>query len=186
MTLPRPLTVSLDPGHGGVDGGAPAATGHPEAAFVWPVAIATAAVLTQAGATVHVTRDQFEGLSMPERLARIAQHRADVVVSLHANSAETCPSWDRAQVYHFTTSPRGHHLATTLLASLAEHTLPAESTPRPETFDVLRFTRPPAALVELGFLCSKEGAERLEDPDVQRRAGLAVAEGVVRWWRAQK
>ena len=69
-----------------------------------------------------------------------------------------------------------------LLASLAEHDLPVESTPRPETFDVLRFTRPPAALVELGFLCSTEGAERLEDPDVQRRAGLAVAEGVVRWW----
>lgn len=83
----RPFTVVLDPGHGGIDGGArgPAGTEekHVTLAFAETIAEKLAAY---PDTRVVLTRedDQFVSLAGRVRIAR--QHQADLMLSIHADS----------------------------------------------------------------------------------------------------
>lgn len=79
-------TIVIDPGHGGKDPGA-VNNGIKEKNFNLDVAKRLAGVLRSAGYTVHLTRtaDRFVGLYERTDIAR--KHKADLFISLHANSS---------------------------------------------------------------------------------------------------
>ena len=82
-----PLTVALDPGHGGVDPGA-MHDGLTEAALMLTFARELEQALSRAGHRVVLTRgaDAFVGLRSRSSLARAAG--ADLMISLHADAVE--------------------------------------------------------------------------------------------------
>ena len=82
----RPFTVVLDPGHGGIDGGALGAGGTREK----DVTLAFARVLRERlseydGAQVFMTRDTDIFISLGDRMGFARQHAADLFISIHAD-----------------------------------------------------------------------------------------------------
>ena len=83
----RPLSVMLDPGHGGLEPGG-SAGGLREAALMLDVARELAEVLRAAGMEVTLTRDGDAFVPMAARAAAARAAGADVFLSLHADAAE--------------------------------------------------------------------------------------------------
>ncbi|WP_421848769.1 N-acetylmuramoyl-L-alanine amidase [Oricola sp.] len=82
----RPFTVVLDPGHGGIDGGARGAGGTREKDVTLAFARALRERLSEyAGAQVFMTRDTDVFVSLGDRTGFARQHGADLFISIHAD-----------------------------------------------------------------------------------------------------
>lgn len=82
----RPLRVILDPGHGGIDPGSIAANGIKEKELTLDIARRVRLFLSELeGVEVHLTRDADVGMSLDERVTRIRDSEADLMVSIHFN-----------------------------------------------------------------------------------------------------
>lgn len=85
----RPLIVAIDPGHGGQDPGAIGPTGKYEKNVTLAIGRELARQINATpGLKAYMTRDTdvFIPLNLRARLAR--QHKADIFISIHADSAE--------------------------------------------------------------------------------------------------
>jgi len=83
----KPIIV-VDPGHGGVDPGAIGPSGLLEKDVVLDVAKRCAAELTSKGLfTVQLTRTKDVFLPLPRRISVARAHKADLFISIHADSA---------------------------------------------------------------------------------------------------
>jgi N-acetylmuramoyl-L-alanine amidase len=84
----RPLTVVLDPGHGGHDTGALGPNGLMEKEVVLDLGLRVARLLRQRlGVRVLMTRTADVFVPLPDRVAFANQAKADFLVSLHVNGA---------------------------------------------------------------------------------------------------
>jgi N-acetylmuramoyl-L-alanine amidase len=84
----RPVrTVVIDPGHGGRDPGAIGVGGIREKVITLKIAKALGNELGKRGFDVRYTRDDDRTMSLEERTAIAEAARADLFVSIHANSA---------------------------------------------------------------------------------------------------
>ena len=94
----RPLVV-IDPGHGGVDGGAKATNGLEEKNIVLAFALKLQSLLVETGRfDVALTRDTDTFLTLSERVALARQNHADLFISLHADSFDQ-PDVRGASIY---------------------------------------------------------------------------------------
>lgn len=193
------LTVALDPGHGGYDGGARARdSGVWEKELNLQIAKAVNAALAERGAAVTLTRTGDESLSaegsgktrkrsdLQKRLDIAENAGADVFLSIHLNEyrdrAESGP-----QVYYQRGADAGRLLAGCLQEALIEVLQPAKKrAANAGDYYVLRSTRLPAALVECGFLSNAAEEKSLLNPAYHRRIAQAVADGLEKWLQLQK
>lgn len=84
---PRPRLISLDPGHGGIDPGALGYNGTPEKGVVFTIAREVKAQLEAGGRyRVMLTRSGDQFIPLRERVARAQAAKADLFLSLHADS----------------------------------------------------------------------------------------------------
>lgn len=206
--LLKPSRVAIDAGHGGRDPGASVA-GVTEAELVLAYARALRDELKQRGHATMMTRPGAgdlapestwprpgKGVDLMERSARANTFDADAFISLHANAASS--RYVRgAWVIYAAPSKRGAALATAVFGRLRKVPGAEDADPLPEvypdgsgwtggrTLSVLRKTRMPAILVELGFLTHKGDRDRLRKPDTVRDASLAIADGLEDWLRAE-
>ncbi len=98
--------VVIDPGHGGHDQGTTGPTGLLEKDLVLDVALKLGAMIEEKlGSEVVYTRTTDVFIPLEERTAMANQHRADLFISIHANSSPY-KSISGAEVYYlnFTTS----------------------------------------------------------------------------------
>jgi N-acetylmuramoyl-L-alanine amidase len=175
-----PPLICVDAGHGGKDPGA-VAGGHREADIALTHALAQGAALERLGCAVLYTRTTDRYLELSARARAANERRADLFVSVHLN-ASTSPDPHGYQIFHAAGSTPGRMLASTIYAAAAgvmgrsrwAGVFPDES---PQCggrrLYVLRATRMPAVLVELGFLTHPVEREALLDP--ARTADLARA-----------
>lgn len=111
----RPLVV-IDPGHGGVDGGARASNGLEEKNIVLAFALKLQNLLVETGRfDVALTRDTDTFLTLSERVALARQNQADLFISLHADS------FDQADVRGASIYTRGDLATSDLDRVLAEN-----------------------------------------------------------------
>jgi len=193
------LTVALDPGHGGYDGGARARdSGLWEKELTLQIALQAEKVLTANGASVVMTRREDVCLAdgdtasktrkradLQKRLDIAKEAGADVFLSIHLNEyrdrAESGP-----QVFYQRGGDAGRLLAGTLQEALIAHLKPSkERKAMAGDYYVLRGELP-SALVECGFLSNAEEEKLLLDPSYQRRIGQALAEGLANWLQLWK
>jgi N-acetylmuramoyl-L-alanine amidase len=80
------LTVMIDPGHGGVDSGTVGVDGDSEKTVVLELARKLKVTLKKKGYRVLMTRDSDVYPSLKERVAKARNAKADVFLSLHADS----------------------------------------------------------------------------------------------------
>ena len=94
----RPLVV-IDPGHGGVDGGAEAPSGLTEKEIVLAFSLKLQELLVKAGRfDVALTREDDSFLRLEDRVALARENKADLFISIHADSFQQ-PEIRGASVY---------------------------------------------------------------------------------------
>ncbi|MBX3579817.1 MAG: N-acetylmuramoyl-L-alanine amidase [Rhizobiaceae bacterium] len=83
----RKFTIVIDPGHGGIDGGAESAGGTVEKSITLAFAFELRKKLLDLGEyAVVMTREKDEFLSLDERVVIARQHEADLFISIHADT----------------------------------------------------------------------------------------------------
>ncbi|AZO08252.1 MULTISPECIES: N-acetylmuramoyl-L-alanine amidase [unclassified Mesorhizobium] len=81
------FTIVIDPGHGGVDGGAESAGGTVEKNVTLAFATELRDKLAAVGSyDVFMTRDKDEYLTLDDRVRIARQHEADLLISIHADT----------------------------------------------------------------------------------------------------
>ncbi|MEL4069240.1 N-acetylmuramoyl-L-alanine amidase [Ochrobactrum sp. GPK 3] len=84
---PRPFTVMIDPGHGGIDSGAESLSGIKEKDLTLAFGIELRDRLAQEkNIQVLMTRDDDTYLRLSERVRIARQHEADLFISIHADT----------------------------------------------------------------------------------------------------
>lgn len=186
------MTVVLDAGHGGIDGGVTGVTtGEKESDINLAVAYAVKEKLTDMGFSVVMTRKTEGGLyGLPtkgfkrrdmERRKEIIQAADPVfVVSLHQNFYPS-KSTRGAQVFYGAQSADGQRLAKCLQTSLnalyAEEGVKGRNAAAADYF-MLRCTSAPSVLIECGFLSSAADERLLTSPLFRARLASGIVTGI--------
>ena len=194
------LTILVDPGHGGYDGGARCRdSGVWEKELNLAVALKVEDALLRRGAAVVMTRREDTDLCEAERPAALTKKRqdmqnrvaiatnnqADMVLSIHMNEyrarGESGP-----QVFYRAGCNGGRLLAGCIQSSLISYLQPSkERTAMAGDYFILQLDVP-SVLVECGFISNAAEEKLLLDADYQARLAEAVAEGVEEYLQLQQ
>ena len=193
----------LDPGHGGVDGGAESSAGVCEKNINLNIALKIRQMAEVDGWTVVMTREEDVGLySKKDRqsirslktedlLARkkiIEEVRPLVAVSIHLNSFKQDPGVRGAQTFYPGSGDENIQEQSKLLAEAIQAILIeglSDGTNRKALAkrDVLLFKNPvvPIVIVECGFLSNREEAALLNQDDYQRKIAECIYRGIMEY-----
>ncbi len=193
----------LDPGHGGIDGGAEGAGGICEKHINLSISLKIRQLAEADGWTVVMTREEDEGLypkgekqsirslKTEDLLARkkiIEEQMPRVAVSIHLNSFKQDPGVRGAQTFYPGTGDQGIQDESKLLALAIQSNLVeglSDGTDRTALSkkDVLLFKNPPApmVIVECGFLSNSEEAALLNREAYQRKLAECIYRGIMEY-----
>lgn len=182
------VTVCIDPGHGGYDGGAVGReSGEMEKNINLKFAEALESALKNEGAEVVLTRTRDIALAEPgsERKRRDLKARveaaqgADIFLSLHMNEYPD-RTQSGPQVFYTAGDAQSRLLAGAIQQSMNASLAPAR--PRSANtgdYYVLREQTLPAVLIECGFLSNAEEEKRLLSPEYQQLCAQSILAGVI-------
>jgi N-acetylmuramoyl-L-alanine amidase len=197
--------IVIDPGHGGTNTGTTnIIDGVNEKEFTLDWADRLKARLAASGWEVFLTRTNDADISLANRVAFADEHKADLFISLHFNSA--APNQRQAGLETFCLTPPG--MPSTLTrgyeddasqvfpnngydaenlqlafrlhqAVLKESGLADRGVRRARFLGVLRGQSRPAVLIEGGYLSNPQEARRIADPDYREKLAEAVAQALL-------
>lgn len=175
------ITVVIDPGHGGIDKGACHFPSNLiEKEINLDVALRLEQALLERDATVHLTRrdDTFVGLDERARFAN--EQDADLFLSIHVNRfpSENCFG---AQTFYLPESDSSRALALLIQEELLRIYPPNYRQALPANFRVLRGTRMPSALVEIGFVTSPVDRTLLQQSEYRKDVVEALVAACIRF-----
>ena len=185
-------TVVVDPGHGGPDTGAIGATGTYEKNNTLAVGLNLAGLLRSAGAQVILTRSTditpatgtYSELSDLQARTKIANdQKADIYISLH-NDSFSNPAAGGTTTYYSSSSPvatQSKALAASLQSELVKTISLTDRGVKDAPFYVIKNTKMPAALVEIGFISNPTEEQLLGSPDFQIKAALGIYRGILKF-----
>ena len=191
-----PVTVVIDPGHGGEDGGAVSPGGVQESHINLALSKRLRDLLCFAGIPTVMTREEDvticdEGLGtirarktsdIRNRVAIVNGTENAVLLSIHQNSLPSSTVTHGAQVF-WNQQEGAKELAEAIQTSLngainvgnEKHTKQI-----PPTVYLMKHVTVPAVLVECGFLTNQEETRRLQDETHQRTLAISIAAGYLR------
>lgn len=169
------VKICLDSGHGGSDAGAVNGKQY-EKDYTLAIAKKVADKLKALGHTVVMTRENDKTLTLQQR-CDIA-NKCDVFVSVHLNAAENKTA---NGIETFMCKASDKKLATHIQSSLAT-LFPDEKNRGVKTgqYYVLKNTKIPAALVEVGFISHDATAQKFNSFYYQNRIAEAITNGILR------
>jgi N-acetylmuramoyl-L-alanine amidase len=182
----RGKVIVVDPGHGGHNPGA-VANGVQEADVNLAVSLLLRDKLQKEGATVIMTRQADQpvasknstlGQELQARVDIAEKNRADLFVSVHANSN---PQKNIAGAMTFYPQNRSSQLALDVQNALVDQTGAVDKGTSPATFYVLRKTSMPSILVETGFLTNAKEASNLSNSAYQNKIAQGIFNGIARY-----
>lgn len=169
--------VIIDAGHGGRDPGTTSATGMNEKDVNLRVAAKVARLLEQRGIGVVMTRWQDEYIEKDERAAIGNRRKAELFVSIHADSAPSS-SAQGFTIYVAAGASAESYRAAHAINQAIEKTGQNNRGIREEDYRVLMQSKGPAVLIELGYLSNAQEAARLSDDRFRDRLAQAIADGI--------
>ncbi len=176
--------IFIDAGHGGPDPGA-VGNGVTEEYVNLNVARYLADELRSLGyevmeyrttPTENVLADKNADLRNRAQMAN--DWGADYFVSIHTNSSVN-PTAQGAEAYVYRFGGEAERLAESILEAISDRLGSVNRGVFEANFAVLRRTRMPAVLVELGYLTNATEALNLNSPAWQRAVAEAIAVGIV-------
>lgn len=187
-SIPQPArslkgaTIVVDAGHGGHDPGARGVSAAPEKQINLSIATQLARALSARGANVISTRNGDRFIELEDRAAMADSHRADLFISIHADSSKK-PGVSGATVYVARSASSASQNAARCIAAALERSGIECRGVHGAGFRVLVGHSRPAVLVETGFLTNRADAQRLNTAAYQSRVADAIAEGVAQHFR---
>jgi N-acetylmuramoyl-L-alanine amidase len=194
------VIIVLDPGHGGVDGGAVAKNGVVEKDVTLPISFYLRDFLQEAGALVIMTREHdtdlaegsFHNLAqrkrddLRKRVQLVKDSQADLLVSIHTN-AYPGEKWRGAQTFYHPAYKESETLAQFIQDEIVKK---LENTDRLakkiDNIYLLENIEVPGVIVEVGFLSNPEEANLLKTDDYQRKMAQAIYQGILRFYSGEK
>ncbi|WP_041710571.1 N-acetylmuramoyl-L-alanine amidase [Prochlorococcus marinus] len=174
--------VVLDPGHGGPDPGAIGIGGVKEADVVLDVSKRVRNLLSKKGVNVRMTRNKEVDLDLPPRVSIANRTNADVFVSIHANASRGKRRDINGLETFYYTGWRGRLLAKKIQKQILKVSPGSpDRGVRQGRFFVIKNTRMPAVLVEIGFLTGRLDARRLEKSIHRERIAYAITKGILEY-----
>lgn len=173
--LPR-FVIILDAGHGGADPGA-TVKGVDEKKINLQVTYKLKELLEAKGVLVILTREEDKTLSLSERTEYANMNDADLFVSVHCNSADAT-SASGFEVYYYENT-LAKSCASAVLNSLKNSGEVKIRSVKTAGFYVLKYTKMPAILLELGFLTNDQERMNLCDDEYQNLLAGYIASSIV-------
>ena len=176
------FSVVIDPGHGGPDPGAIGIGGIRETDVVLEVSKIVKKLLSDKGVNVRLTRTNEVDLDLPPRVSFANNTYADIFVSIHANASRGKRRDINGLESFYFRGWRGR-----LLAKKIQKQILKVSPGSPDRgvkqgrFYVIKHTRMPAVLVEIGFLTGRLDARRLEKTTHRKRLAYSIAKGILEY-----
>jgi len=184
------ITIILDAGHGGKDGGATSKSGVIERDLVFDITLLVKDHLRTSGFNVILTRCDENDLAsdassnrkredLSRRVEILNNAENALAVSIHANSVPSS-KWSGAQVFYDAKSFENKELATHIMAAMKTNiaSVTREQKPISNIF-ILRNSQIPTALVEVGFLSNPNEAHLLTTSEYQRQIAYSIFEGIL-------
>ncbi|MBM7573056.1 N-acetylmuramoyl-L-alanine amidase CwlD [Aquibacillus albus] len=188
-------TIVLDPGHGGVDGGAVGKDNTLEKDIALEVSKILRDYLQQSGALVYLTREEdrdlanegTKGLSrrksedIRKRVDFIQEKDPDLFLSIHLN-ALSATQWRGAQTFYYPSLEQSENLAKLIQAEIKRN---LQNTNREALaingMYLLKHAQAPGALVEIGFLSNPHERDLLKTSEYQKKMAASMYEGILRY-----
>jgi N-acetylmuramoyl-L-alanine amidase len=186
-------TVVIDAGHGGSNPGAIGVNGLQEKAVNLDIAYGLRDELDKLGYNTIMTRVDDSDMSLEERVLFTVKHKADLFVSVHANSYGD-PKTRGAMVLYYDDNypqskypaseamkrltPQSRDLAQKVLDEIVAATRTESKGLLQSAAYVIRSGEAPSILVETAFLSNKEDAELLTKQAVRQKFAEGIARGV--------
>ena len=168
--------VFLDAGHGGKDPGA-VGNGIREKDITLAITLRIGEILKKHKVGVVYSRTTDVFFELHERANKANKGNADIFVSIHCNSAVNNAARG-VETYHYANSSQGARLARAIQTSIVtSNTFSQNRGVKTANFVVLRQTKMPAALIELGFISNSQDAQILRTK--QNEIAEAVARGIL-------
>ena len=175
-----PVTVVIDPGHGGNDPGGIGVSGVLEKDVNPSVALDLKAYLEHQGMNVVMTRETDQGLysetaqnkkkeDLAKRISIIEETKPDFVLCIHQNIF-TDAKYSGAQVFYYKESEEGARLASSIQSQLIKGVDPGNTrVPKSNmNYYMLKQSPVPIVIVECGFLSNIEEEAKLGTREYQR------------------
>lgn len=189
--------IIIDPGHGGMDGGAVGINGALEKEINLAVSLQLADFFRFAGYPVVMTRTDDRSIHDPDaagvrnqktsdlhnRLAIMEEYPNGIVLSIHQNQFSHS-QYSGGQVFYGSRSESSPLLAQAIQDGLKTMLQPQNNRRIKQAYDSLYLMNhaPSAAvLVECGFLSNPEEAQLLTQPDYQRRLAFTIFAATLRF-----
>ncbi|WP_153723075.1 N-acetylmuramoyl-L-alanine amidase [Sporosarcina cascadiensis] len=199
------VSILIDPGHGGEDGGA-SAEDIIEKDITLSISHEVKKLLERKGATVKMTREKegdaiaehapsesfnstrsrkFADLKLRESMA--VELEPDMFISVHVNAIPE-ERWRGSQVfYHPGGNPAGKMLASSIQGELRDQLKNTDREAMKITgVYLLKKVPSPAVLVETGFLSNPEERKLLADRAYQKKVAAAIVDGIVKYEHADE
>ena len=174
--------VVIDPGHGGPDRGAIGIGGLKETEVVLDVSRRVKKLLSEKGVKVRLTRNNEIDLDLPPRVSIANRTDADIFVSIHANASRGKRRDINGLETFYYTGWRGRLLAKNIQKQILKVSPGSpDRGVRQGRFFVIKNTRMPAVLVEIGFLTGRLDARRLEKSIHRKRIAYAITKGILEY-----
>ncbi|WP_416148259.1 N-acetylmuramoyl-L-alanine amidase CwlD [Salipaludibacillus sp. HK11] len=185
----------LDPGHGGIDGGASSKSGLLEKDVSLEISLHLRDFLQEAGALVVMTREEDKDLAASDtkqvrsrkvedlkaRVSLINESDADFYISLHLNAIGE-PRWSGAQTFYNRAIEENEALAKHVQNELVRNLENTTRLAKPiHNVYLIQQAAIPGALVEVGFLSNPEEAAALATEDYQQKIAASIYNGLLRY-----
>ncbi|MCM3162608.1 N-acetylmuramoyl-L-alanine amidase [Metabacillus litoralis] len=175
--------ITIDPGHGGKDSGA-IGFGLQEKEVVLDVGLQVQKLLEAEGAKVIMTRKDDTFLDLPERAAVANNAKSSIFISLHINAA-TSESANGTETYWNGNyeSAESKKLAEKIQNRLIEKLGTRNRGVKDAGFYVIKYTKMPSVLAELGFISNEAEAAKLKTAQFRKNAAEAILLGVLDYYK---
>ena len=174
--------VVIDPGHGGPDPGAIGIGGLRETDVVLDVSKRVKKLLSEKGVMVKLTRNNEIDLDLPPRVSIANKTDADIFVSIHANASRGKRRDINGLETFYYSGWRGRLLAKKIQKQILKVSPGSpDRGVRQGRYFVIKNTRMPAVLVEIGFLTGRLDARRLEKSIHRERIAYAITKGILEY-----
>ncbi len=181
--------VVIDAGHGGSDTGAVGPRGTTEKSVALAVALKTEKILQDEGFKIVMTRRTDIDVAAPnasntaELQARVnkAPAQADIFISIHCNAFSN-PKSNGMETYYYGSSAKAQKLAKLMNEELAKYGGLFNRGVKAANFYVLKHTKCPATLIEIGFITNPDEEKLLANEKYQNKLAGAIASAVKRYF----
>lgn len=176
--------IVIDAGHGGHDPGAISPNlKMKEKEVVLDVSLKLKKLLENAGFKVYMTRDDDNYIGLYDRPGIANELGADAFVSVHANAAGRS-SAEGAQVLYYPNDSRDNKTFASMTrdALVKELNTPDKGIIQRPNLVVIRETKMPAVLLELGFLTNPREEKLLAQKDYRQKCAQGAYNGIIEYF----